>query len=150
MRCNSTANALELHLFCINSFDTGDVIYQLWGSIKSPVHQQAWHWLWWHVLLFQSSFHVFGSSQIQDTIQNGNMSFVISKTIYYVQSQQLILISNILTHLSESTSMEGPPVGTAFVLHTDISTLCDSMYSPHFADVLQGWGRKSTLVLNLF
>ena len=32
-----------------------------------------------HVVLFQSYFHLLESSQIQDTIQNENISFVISK-----------------------------------------------------------------------
>ena len=39
----------------VNSADTEDGIFRLWGSIscllmhwrlKLPVHQQAWHWLW--------------------------------------------------------------------------------------------------------
>ena len=39
-----------------------------------------------HVLLFQSSFHLLGLSEIQDTIQNVNISFIIFKTIQHVKS----------------------------------------------------------------
>ena len=37
-----------------------------------------------HVFLFQSQFHLLESSQIQDTIKNVNISFVIFKTIQHV------------------------------------------------------------------
>ena len=43
-------------------------------------------WNGQHVLLSQSSFHLLGSCQIQDTIQNMNISFIISKTIQHVNS----------------------------------------------------------------
>ena len=39
-----------------------------------------------HVLLFQSPFHLLWSNQIQDMVQNVNMSFIIFKTIWHVKS----------------------------------------------------------------
>ena len=39
-----------------------------------------------HVFLFEGWFHLLGWSQIQDTIQNVNIPFVIFKTIQHVKS----------------------------------------------------------------
>ena len=39
------------------------------------------------IKLFLSQFHLFGSSYIQDMIQNVNTSFMISKTIQHVKSE---------------------------------------------------------------
>ena len=39
-----------------------------------------------HVFLFQSKFHLLGSSQFQDTIQNVNISFMIFKIIQNIES----------------------------------------------------------------
>ena len=39
-----------------------------------------------HAFLFQSKFHVLGSSQIQDTIENENIFFLMFKTIQHVKS----------------------------------------------------------------
>ena len=78
--------------------DAGDGVFCLWGStpcllmlwlLKSPQHQQAWYWLcrtYKIYSLFQSQFHLHGSSQIQDMIQNVDISFVIFKTIQRVKS----------------------------------------------------------------
>ena len=45
-----------------------------------PVHNRQ------HVFLFLSLFHMLVLSQIQDTIQNVNISVIIFKTIQHVKS----------------------------------------------------------------
>ena len=41
---------------------------------------------WQHILLFQDKFHALGWNQIQDMIQNVNISFTIFKIILHVKS----------------------------------------------------------------
>ena len=89
-------NALDCLIRILNSSDAGDGIFRLWGvntmsadalapkvarasaGIVLPVLDRQ------HVLLFHSQFHLLGIgqiSQIQDTIENVNVSFVIVKAI---------------------------------------------------------------------
>ena len=86
----------------LNTSEAEDGKFKLWGSIpcllmpwllKLPGHQQQWSagmalavWNRQHVILFQSQFHLDGSSQIQYTIWNVNIPFVIFKTIQHVKN----------------------------------------------------------------
>ena len=84
------SNKLQLCKEYNNSPDTGDEIFRFWVSIpcllmrwllKSPVHQQAWCWLCTVDNLYCCVF-----SQLQDTIQSVNISFIVFKTIQYINT----------------------------------------------------------------
>ena len=81
----------------LDSSNDGDEIFSLWGPMpcllvhslqQSPVHQQAWYWMCRQticVLLLRSLFYLFGSIQIQYTIQNVYIYFIIFESIQYVK-----------------------------------------------------------------
>ena len=77
-----------------SSSGAGGGIFWLWGPIpclltpwllKSTEHQILSVWDRQYVLLLQSSIHLFGSSQIQDTIHNVIIYSIIFKTIQHIK-----------------------------------------------------------------
>ena len=82
---------IRLDFILFNSSDTGDRIVRLWGSIpcllmpwllKSLEHHQAWYWLCRTDNIYCCSrvnSQLPGSNEIQDAIQNVNISFVSFK-----------------------------------------------------------------------
>ena len=94
---NIRQNGLVLSL---NSSDAGDGILRFWGSIpsllmhwllKSPVHQQAWYYLYRKDNMYCCSrVNVIYLGQAKSKIQfKMNISFIIFQTIQHVKSRYL-------------------------------------------------------------
>ena len=134
-------------LVTLNSSDAGDGIIRILRVNTMPADAPKVArasagmalavWDRHNVLLFQSQCHLFGSSQIKDTIQNVDISFMIFKTIQHVKRvnmwfNMLIIYWNI-SHVTWLDCWDG--IG----LITATSIQCWTSFGP-FMILIQGRG----------
>ena len=97
---SSTGYCWQSMVGILNSSESGDGIFWLWGSIicrsiicllmpwllMSPKHQQTWYWLCTTENM-HCCFRVNFIYQIEDVIQNVNIDVIIFKTFQHVKRQ---------------------------------------------------------------